>query len=78
MCESGTDVRLLTKAFGNLIANGRSLGLRPLSLKVVVYRVDAEQRLHPDRGGSWRLIWRAAGDTFYTALGTLAASRMPV
>ncbi|KAL5045977.1 hypothetical protein BDW71DRAFT_197984 [Aspergillus fruticulosus] len=78
MRESGTYVRLLTEAFGNLIADGRSPGLQSLSLQVVVYRVDAEKRLPPDTGGSWTLIWRAAGDTFHTALGALAASRMPV
>ncbi|KAL4985101.1 hypothetical protein BDW68DRAFT_189909 [Aspergillus falconensis] len=67
MRESGTDVRLLTEAFGNLIADGRSPGLQPLSLQVT-----------SGTGGSWTLIWRAAGDTFHTALGALAASRMPV
>ncbi|KAL3436840.1 hypothetical protein BDV09DRAFT_193696 [Aspergillus tetrazonus] len=77
MRESGTDVRLLTKAFSNLIADGRSPGLQSLSLQVVVYRVDAEQIVPPDTGGSWMLIWRAAGDAFHSALGALAASRMP-
>lgn len=52
MREPGTDVRLLTKAFSNLTADGRSPGLRSLSLQVVVYRVDAEQILPPDTGGS--------------------------
>ncbi|CBF79112.1 predicted protein [Aspergillus nidulans FGSC A4] len=83
MRSSGTDVRLLSEAFGNLMAqdggNNTAGGprLRTLSLKVVVYHTDAEQRLPPKTGG-WVPIWQVATETFHTALRALAISAMPV
>jgi hypothetical protein len=54
--ESGTDVSLLSEAFSNIVANSKTRQLLALSLEVVVYREDAEQRLPPLAGGSWRFI----------------------
>jgi hypothetical protein len=73
---SGTDVSLLSEAFRNIVANSRTGKLLSLSLEVVVYRDDAEQRLPPLEGGGWRFIWQSAADTFHTALRSLAASNL--
>jgi hypothetical protein len=76
--ESGTDVSLLSEAFRNILANGKNGKLLSLSLEVVVYREDAEQRLPPVAGGGWRLIWKSTADTFHTAFRSLAASSLPI
>lgn len=76
--ESGTVVDLLIKAFSNLMSNSKTGKLLSLSLKVVVFRDDAVTRLPPLVGGSWRLIWQSAVDTFDIALCSLAGSGLPV
>ena len=76
--QSGEYVSLLSAAFRNLITNSQTGKLMALSLEVVVYRSDSEQRLPPLAGGSWRYIWKSAADTFHTAIHSLAASRVPV
>lgn len=76
--ETGMDIRLLSEAFGNLMANSKDGKLRSLSLAVVVYREDAEQRLSPATGGGWKLIWQAAADTTHTALRSLKTGGLPV
>jgi hypothetical protein len=76
--ESGTDVSLLSKAFSNIAANSKTGRLLTMSLEVVVYREDAERRLPPLAGGSWRFIWKCAADTFHTAFRSLAASNMQI
>ncbi|RDW93372.1 F-box domain protein [Aspergillus mulundensis] len=80
MRATGTDVTLLAEAFTNLMVpnHDERPGLRSLTLEVVVYRLDAEQRLPPADGGSWTLIWQAAAATFHTAMRALAASQMPL
>lgn len=76
--ESGTDVSLLSTAFSNIAANSKSGKLFSLSLEVQVFREDAEKRLPPLAGGSWKLIWQCAADTFHTALRSLASSKLPI
>ena len=76
--ESGTDVSLLSEAFSNIVANSKTGKLLSLSLEVVVYREDSEQRLSPLAGGSWRFIWKFAGDTFHTVMRSLAASSLSI
>jgi hypothetical protein len=76
--QSGTDVRLLAEAFGNMATNSKTGKLLALSLEVLVYRENAELRLPPPRGGSWRLIWKSAADTYQTAIRALAASKLPL
>ncbi|KAL4911470.1 hypothetical protein BDW74DRAFT_8545 [Aspergillus multicolor] len=74
----GTDVMLLSEAFGDLKADTDNSRLSSLSLQVMVYRLDAEQRLPPADGGSWKLIWQAAADTFHTTIQALTASELTV
>jgi hypothetical protein len=76
--ESGTDVSLLSEAFSNIVANSKTGKLLSLSLEVVVYREDSEQKLSPLAGGSWRFIWKSAGDTFHTLMRSLAASSLSI
>jgi hypothetical protein len=76
--ESGTDVSLLSDAFRNIVANSKTGKLLSLSLEVVVYREDFEQRLPPLAGGSWRFIWKSAADTFSTMMCSLAASNLSI
>ena len=73
---SGTDVSLLSEAFSNIVANSKTGKLLSLSIEVAVYREDAEKRLPPLAGGSWRFIWQSAADTFHIALRSLAASNL--
>ena len=70
--------RLLIKAFRN-IRRGRT-SQRPLSLTLdlAVYRDDALLRTTPAEGGSWRLIWQSAIDTFQLVQDALDASMLPV
>jgi hypothetical protein len=70
------DVSLLSEAFSNIAMNGGKL--LTLSLEVVVYRENAEQRLHPLAGGGWRYIWKSATDLYHIAIRALAASRLPI
>ena len=74
--ESGMDVDLPTQALRNLASNSKTGKLLSLSLKVVVYRENAVERQHPLAGGSWRLIWGSAIDTFRSALCSLAQSNL--
>jgi len=76
--ESGTDISLLSEAFRNIAANDKAGKLLSLSLEVIVYRQDAEQRVHPLIGGSWKFIWQSAADTFHTTIRALAASSLPI
>jgi DnaJ-domain-containing protein 1 len=76
--ESGTDISLLSEAFRNIAANGKTGKLLSLSLEVIVYRQDAEQRVHPLSGGSWKFIWQSAANTFHTTIRALAASSLPI
>jgi hypothetical protein len=56
MHVSGTDVSLISEAFRNIAANGRTWRLLSLSLEMVVYFVDAEKRIRPPVRGGWELI----------------------
>jgi hypothetical protein len=76
--KSGTDISLLSEAFRNIAANNKAGKLLSLSLEVIVYRQDAEQRLHPLSGGSWKFIWQSAADTFHTTMHALAATSLPI
>ncbi len=76
--ESGTDINLLSEAFRNRAANSKAGKLLSLSLEVIAYRHDAEQRLHPLSGGSWKFIWQSATDTFHTTIRALAATSLPI
>jgi hypothetical protein len=76
--ESGTDVSLLGEAFSNIVASNETERLLSLSLEVVVYREDAQKRLPPLAGGSWKFIWQSAADTSHTVLRSLAASELPM
>jgi hypothetical protein len=76
--ESGTDVSLLSEAFSNIATNSKTGKLLELSLEVVVYRENAERRLHPLNGGGWRFIWKSATNTYHTAIRALAASKLPI
>lgn len=73
MHEDGIDVELLGEAFHNMKASGKS-EILSVSLAVEVYREDAETRLQPAKGGSWKMIWQCAVDTYRTALLSLGAS----
>ena len=72
------DVSLLSEAFSSIVANRKTGKPLSLSLEVVVYRQDAEQRLPPLAGGSWRFIWQSAADIFHTTIRSLAASNLPI
>jgi hypothetical protein len=76
--ESGTDVSLLSEAFGNIAANTKTGKLLSLSLEVVVYYEDAEKINPPFVNSSWRFIWQSAANTFHTAIRSLAASKLPI
>jgi hypothetical protein len=76
--ESGTDMSLLSEAFSNIATNSQTRKLLALSLEVVVYRENAEQRLYPLSGGGWRLIWKSAINTYHIAIRALAASKLPI
>lgn len=73
MHEAGIDVELLTQAFANLKASGKRQ-ISSLFLAVEIYRENAETRLQPVNGGSWKMIWQSAVDTYRTALSSLSAS----
>ncbi|CAK1355968.1 unnamed protein product [Cercospora beticola] len=76
--ERGGAALLLGGALGNLRMNGRNGMLKKLNLDVVVYREDAEKRLSPEQGGSWKLIWKEAARTLETTLYALGESRLPL
>jgi hypothetical protein len=76
--DSGMDVSLLSEAFSNIAMNSKTGKLLTLSLEVVVYRENAEQRLHPLAGGGWRYIWKSAADVYHIAIRALAASKLPI
>jgi len=76
--ESGMDVKLLSEAFSNIMANSKNKRLPSLSLEVVVYREDSEQRILPLAGGSWKFIWKSAAVTFHTTMRALATSGLLV
>ena len=78
MHVSGTDVSLISEAFRNIAANGRMGRLLSLSLEVVVYSVDGEQRFRPPVRGDWGLIWKSTTQTFHTAIRSLALSLLPI
>jgi hypothetical protein len=76
--DSGMDVSLLSEAFSNIAMNSKTGKLLTLSLEVVVYRENAEQRLHPLAGGGWRFIWKSAADVYHIAIRALATSKLPI
>ena len=78
MHVSGTDVSLINEAFRNIAANGRIGRLFSLSLEVVVYSVDGEQRFRPPVRGDWGPIWKSTTQTFHTAIRSLAVSQLPI
>ncbi|KAL4790499.1 hypothetical protein BDV19DRAFT_393980 [Aspergillus venezuelensis] len=79
MHASNVDIALLSQLFRNLMARGWRRGLRSLSLEVVVYRKDAQTRLHPaDDAGDWTLIWKMTAESFHTTLTALSKSGIPL
>ncbi|GIZ43375.1 hypothetical protein CKM354_000660500 [Cercospora kikuchii] len=70
--------RLLVKAFRNIV-KGRAAN-RPLSLTLdlAVYRDDPLIRSTPLEGGSWRMIWQNAADTFQLVQDALDRTMLPV
>jgi hypothetical protein len=78
LLESGQIVRLLSQIFRNLAANSATGKLRSLSLAVTVYRQDSQREITPLAGGSWRLIWQTAAETFRIVLAALQESKLEV
>lgn len=78
LLESGKIVRFLSETFENIAVNSVTGKLRSLSLDVTVYREDAEQRLPPATGGSWKLIWQTAAETFQVVFASLQASNLEI
>ncbi|KAK8134606.1 hypothetical protein PG984_006618 [Apiospora sp. TS-2023a] len=76
--DSGSIVRLLSDAFKNIAVNTVAGKLHSLSLEVVVYRHDADHELPPVDGGSWRLIWQSAAETFRIVFAALQESQLQV
>ncbi|KAK8078098.1 hypothetical protein PG996_004268 [Apiospora saccharicola] len=76
--DSGLIVRLLSDAFKNTAAHTAARKLHSLSLEVVVYRHDADHELPPVDGGSWRLIWQSAAETFRIVFAALQESQLQV
>lgn len=74
--DSGSIVRLLSDAFKNIAVNTVSRKLHSLSLEVVVYHRDADRDLPPVDGGSWRLIWQSAAETFRIVFVALQGSQL--
>lgn len=74
--DSGSIVRPLSKAFQNIAANCVAGKLHSLSLEVVVYRHDVDRELLPVDGGSWRLIWQSAAETFRIVFEALQESQL--
>ncbi|KAK7920447.1 hypothetical protein PG985_008469 [Apiospora marii] len=74
--DSGQIVQLLSNAFKNIAANTAAGRLHSLSLAVTVYRHDADHELPPIDGGSWRLIWQSAAETFRIVFAALRESQL--
>lgn len=74
--DSGSIVRLLSDVFKNIAANAAAGKLHSLSLAVTVYRQDADRELLPVDGGSWRLIWQSAAETFRIVFAALRESQL--
>lgn len=70
--------RLLRKAFRNIKRGRTSSTPLSLTLNLAVYRDDALCRSAPADGGSWRLIWQSAADTFQLVQDALDASTLAV
>ncbi|KAK4507757.1 hypothetical protein PRZ48_001492 [Zasmidium cellare] len=75
--ETGQDVKHLGEAFTNLAANGKG-PLCSLSLEVVMYRDDADEKQRPVSGLGWKYTFQAATDAFQTTMPALAASGLQV
>ncbi|KAL2827772.1 F-box domain protein [Aspergillus cavernicola] len=78
LLDSGQIVHLIREVFKNILANSPTGKLRSLSLEVVVYREDAKHELPPVSGGSWRLIWQTAAETFQIVFSALQESKMEI
>ncbi|GES60489.1 F-box domain protein [Aspergillus terreus] len=78
LLESGQIAQLLSQIFKNLAVNNTTGKLRSLSLAVTVYRQDAKREIVPLAGGSWRLIWQTAAETFRVVLAALQESKLEV
>ena len=76
MTATGAAIKLLTIAFRNLAANGKTGTLRSLSLEMAIYRTDARERLPPETGGSWKLIWACCRSTYQTVMQSLQLSEL--
>ncbi|KAI1735149.1 hypothetical protein F4680DRAFT_312111 [Xylaria scruposa] len=76
--DSGQLLRHLSDAFKNIAANSATGKLHSLSLEVTVYRTDANRELCPVSGGSWRLIWQSAAETFRIVFLALQESKLKI
>ncbi|RYC61080.1 hypothetical protein CHU98_g5149 [Xylaria longipes] len=76
--HSGQLLRHLSDAFKNIAANSATGKLHSLSLEVTVYRTDANRELSPASGGSWRLIWQSAAETFRIVFSALQESELQI
>ncbi|KAF2210445.1 hypothetical protein CERZMDRAFT_45490 [Cercospora zeae-maydis SCOH1-5] len=70
--------RLLVKAFRNILKGRTPTKPLSLTLDLAVYREDALIRSTPLEGGSWRLIWQSAADTFQLVQDALDRTMLPV
>ncbi|KAI1159293.1 hypothetical protein F5B18DRAFT_35237 [Nemania serpens] len=76
--DSGQLLCHLSDAFKNIAAYSATGKLRSLSLEVTVYRTDAQRELPPASGGSWRLIWQSAAETFRIVFSALEESKLRI
>ncbi|KAI3333008.1 hypothetical protein F4824DRAFT_275711 [Ustulina deusta] len=76
--DSGQLLRHLSDAFKNIAASSATGKLHSLSLEVTVYRTDANRELSPASGGSWRLVWQSAAETFRIVFSALQESTLQI
>ncbi|KAI5359823.1 hypothetical protein Slin15195_G116840 [Septoria linicola] len=70
--------RLLVKAFRNIVKGRSPHKQLSVTLDLAVFREDALIRSTPVQGGSWRMIWQAAADTFQLVDDAIDASTLPI
>jgi hypothetical protein len=71
--DSGADIKLLAKAFGNLARFGKAT-LKSLALDVRVFKDDAQTRFTPEDSGSGRSVFAVAAYAFRTTIQALAVA----
>ncbi|KAK4556204.1 hypothetical protein LTR86_006901 [Recurvomyces mirabilis] len=79
MHSAGLDILTLAEAFRNLVTcSVRSGTLLSISLNIVAYRTDSEQRLRPSTRGSWKMIWERTASTYRTCMRALLQSGLQI